>query len=139
MNTPLRVLTPLLLAALLPACTPAEKPAAPTSTASPAAPQATEPATRPATQPVQAPEGANAGTRYVYGVVGAIDSSRARVLEAEMKRAIDAFQALEGRLPRNLDELVSSRTIPALPTLPEGTAFEYDPATGRATVVVRRP
>lgn len=129
-------LTFLAVAVFAGGCSPRE-----TRETSPAtAPAATQPAAEPrsATVPVRAPEGSNAGTRYVYGVVGAIDSSRARIVEAELKRALDTFQAAEGRYPRTLDELVAERYLPALPQLPEGVTIQYDAQAGTARVVTQR-
>ena len=45
------------------------------------------------------------------------------------------FGAQEGRLPKDLDELVTLKYMPALPAPPVGMKIEYDAKTGDVTVV----
>jgi hypothetical protein len=54
---------------------------------------------------------------------------------ASLDQAIKMFSGQEGRLPKNLDELVSSGTLSRLPDAPNGMKFDYDPATGAIKVV----
>ncbi len=50
-----------------------------------------------------------------------------------MTQAIQAFQALEGRFPKSLDELKKSGF--EIPPLPKGTQYKYDAKTGKVEVV----
>ena len=48
---------------------------------------------------------------------------------------ISQFKDAKGRAPKDLKELVASRYIPRLPTLPEGEKYEYDAQTGFLQVI----
>ena len=50
-----------------------------------------------------------------------------------MTQAVQAYQALEGRLPKSLDELKKSGF--EIPPPPKGTQYKYDPKTGKVEVV----
>ena len=50
-----------------------------------------------------------------------------------MTQAVQAFQALEGRLPKSLDELKKSGF--EIPPPPKGTQYKYDPKTGKVELV----
>jgi len=54
---------------------------------------------------------------------------------ASLKRAIDMFSAQEGRLPKNLTELVGPDYLRHLPEPPVGMKFDYNPTTGEVKVV----
>ena len=47
-----------------------------------------------------------------------------------IQQAIQLFQAQEGRLPKDLNELVRPEYLPKLPTPPAGMKFSYNPTTG---------
>ncbi len=53
---------------------------------------------------------------------------------AYIQNEVRQFNALKGRLPRSLDELVEWRGQP-LPETPKGYVYSYDPATGKLEVV----
>lgn len=53
---------------------------------------------------------------------------------AELQNAIQKFQAMEDRFPRDLNELVTERYLPSVPVAPPGMKFRYDPATGSIAV-----
>ena len=49
--------------------------------------------------------------------------------------AIKTFFAQESRLPKDLNELITSGVLPKLPAAPNGMKFEYDAATGLVKTV----
>lgn len=77
----------------------------------------------------------NAPTDYLGTVAKGKKSAEATVDTASLSSAISMFQVEKGRNPKDLDELVSSGTIKALPTPPYNMKFSYDPATGAVKVV----
>ena len=52
-----------------------------------------------------------------------------------VQQAIQLFQAQEGRLPKDLNELVRPEYLPKLPTPPAGMKFSYNPSTGDLKIV----
>lgn len=52
---------------------------------------------------------------------------------AEVTQAIQKFQAMEDRNPKDLNELVQQRYLQALPEAPRGSRLAYDPETGNAS------
>jgi hypothetical protein len=71
--------------------------------------------------------------------VGAISQAQKHSVKvvnlAQIKQAIRFFEAQEGRFPRDLDELVARQYLPALPALPAGVKYHYNPTTGEIKVV----
>ena len=53
---------------------------------------------------------------------------------AYLTQAIQQFPAMEGRLPKDLNDLVPGY-IGRLPQVPRGMKFEYDEATGKIKIV----
>lgn len=65
------------------------------------------------------------------GAVNQAQKSSARKLNLMgIQQAIQQFQVVEDRLPRSLQEVVSSGYIARLPDLPKGQSLRYDPRTG---------
>lgn len=58
---------------------------------------------------------------------------------AEVTQAIQKFQAMEDRNPRDLNELIQARYLQALPEAPRGSRLAYNPETGTATWVPVAP
>jgi hypothetical protein len=54
---------------------------------------------------------------------------------ASLNKAVQLFGAQEGRLPKDLNELVTRKYLPALPPAPTGMKFAYDAKTGEVKVV----
>lgn len=70
------------------------------------------------------------------GAVGHAQKQAAKVVDlVQVQQAIRQFQAAEDRYPKTLDELVREGYLPALPRLPAGLKFEYNPATGQVRAV----
>ena len=75
----------------------------------------------------------NAPAEYGGALVKAQQKALKTVGGASLDSAIKLFFDQEGRYPKSLNELVSSGTLPKLPTPPNGMKFDYDPATGKVT------
>ena len=70
------------------------------------------------------------------GAVGKAKRVSEKVADtATLKQAIQMFQASEDRFPKDLNELVKTGYLPALPKVPYGTKFSYNPTTGEVKVV----
>lgn len=70
------------------------------------------------------------------GAVGKAQKAAVKTIDTvSIAQAIRMFQVEEGRLPKDLDELVTEKYLPTLPTPPAGMKFQYDARTGRVTVV----
>jgi hypothetical protein len=54
---------------------------------------------------------------------------------ASLNQEIQLFQAQEGRLPKDLIELVTMHYLGKLPDAPAGMKLNYDPAQGKVTIV----
>ena len=52
-----------------------------------------------------------------------------------INQAIQLFVANEGRYPKSLNEIVGPDYLPRLPSPPPGMKFNYDPATGKFSIV----
>ena len=50
---------------------------------------------------------------------------------ASVNKAIQMFSATEGRLPKDLNELVTEKYIARLPDVPKGMRYVYDPKSGQ--------
>jgi hypothetical protein len=72
---------------------------------------------------------------YAGAVVRAQQHSVKVVDTVQVQQAIRLFEASEGRLPKDLDELVKAGHLPKLPALPNGMKFQYDAKTGEVKVV----
>ncbi len=73
------------------------------------------------------------------GAVGQAQKQAAKVVDlVQVQQAIRQFQAAEERYPKNLEELVREGYLPALPKLPAGLQFEYNPASGQVRAVPTR-
>ncbi|MBX7254712.1 MAG: hypothetical protein K1Y02_00025 [Candidatus Hydrogenedentes bacterium] len=59
-----------------------------------------------------------------------LDNVKGDTSELELTKAIQAYQAENGKNPASLQDLVPSY-FTVLPTKPDGSQFDYDPATGR--------
>jgi hypothetical protein len=54
---------------------------------------------------------------------------------AALNQEVQLFNVQEGRLPKDLNELVTKQYIPKLPEVPFGMKLNYDAALGKVTVV----
>lgn len=72
---------------------------------------------------------------YLNGLANSRDLAVGTVDLASLKQAIQVFNVNEGRYPKSLDELVSSKMIGQIPPTPRGKKLSYDPATGDVSLV----
>jgi len=72
---------------------------------------------------------------YLGAVAKAKRTAEKVTEEASLSKHIQMFFSQEGRYPRNLDELVTEKYIPAVPPPPFGHKFQYNPASGEFKVV----
>ena len=54
---------------------------------------------------------------------------------AALDKAIQMFNVDKGRYPKDLNELVTEKYMPQIPTPPYGTKLDYDANAGRVSVV----
>ena len=67
---------------------------------------------------------------YVGAVGKAKKSSEKRVNLANIQNAIKQFQAVEGRYPKTLNELITEGYLQRPPRPPRGMKYTYNPKTG---------
>jgi hypothetical protein len=72
---------------------------------------------------------------YLGGLVNAQTRAVKTVDTAALNQAVQLFQVQEGRLPKDLDELVKKQLIAHVPDAPVGMKIVYDAATGEVKVV----
>ena len=72
---------------------------------------------------------------YLGAVNQARKTAAARVDIASLQNAINLFHAQEDRYPRDLNELARERYIQAVPELPAGSRFAYNPQTGEIRII----
>jgi len=52
-----------------------------------------------------------------------------------LNQAVQLFQVQEGRLPKNLNELVTKKYVGSIPPPPAGMKYDYNPQTGQLKIV----
>jgi len=72
---------------------------------------------------------------YLGAVNNAQKSANNTLSLVGLKQAIQAYQAQEGKLPKDLQDLVKAQVIGKLPDAPRGMKFSYDAASGDVKVV----
>lgn len=117
----------------------ASKPAtAPAPAPKPAAkPAASEPA--PAAVPEPKADGGASLQQYGRNLAAAPTVAAKTIDTAMLNRAVQQFGSMEGRLPANLEELVTMKYLGELPKAPPGYRLNYDAASGQVTVVKTAP
>src|SRR5580765_4854619 len=91
--------------------------------------EAPKPETSSAGNPATAP------ADYLGAIGKAKKLAEKTVDAAGLQKTIDLFQAQEGRLPKDLNELVGPNYLSKLPAPPAGMKFDYSPASGQLKVV----
>jgi hypothetical protein len=72
------------------------------------------------------------------GAVAKAKHSADRTIElVSLKQAVQQFQVAEGRLPKDLNELVTEKYLPSIPKAPTGMKIEYDAASGEVKMVAQ--
>jgi hypothetical protein len=72
---------------------------------------------------------------YLGAVAGAKKGMEGKLGNVGLSQAIQQFQAMEERLPANLQELVTKGYLRELPKPPYQMKFAYNPQTGEVKVV----
>ncbi len=72
---------------------------------------------------------------YVGANIQARDTAERTVNVSGLNQTISQFESMEGRFPEDLEELVTEGYLPEIPSAPRGQKLDYDPETGRVTVV----
>jgi len=70
------------------------------------------------------------------GAVGKAQKTAEKVTDtASLNQAIQVFKVEKDRYPKDLNELVQEKYLPALPTPPFGNKLTYDAQTGKVKIV----
>ena len=72
---------------------------------------------------------------YLGAAAKAKQSAQKTVANVGVSQAIKQFYAVEGRFPKDLNELVSKQYLPNIPSPPVGMKYQYNPTTGDLKVV----
>jgi len=72
---------------------------------------------------------------YVGSAVKQQQSAIKSVDTTALNQAVQLFNVQEGRLPKDLNELVEKKYIGKLPQAPVGMKLNYDAASGQVSVV----
>jgi len=72
---------------------------------------------------------------YLGAVAKAKKVSEKTIDTASLNQAVQLFQASEGRLPKDLNELVTEKYLPRLPDAPYGMKIVYNAVNGQVKVV----
>lgn len=69
------------------------------------------------------------------GAVGKAQRSATKVIDTVgIKQAVGQFFAVEGRYPKDLNELVTEKYLPSVPKPPPGAKLVYNPTNGDVKV-----
>lgn len=93
---------------------------------------------KPAEAPISSTSGGNpltAPTDYLGAVVKAKNTAGSKISTTGLQQAIQSYQAQEGKLPKELLDLVKAGVLPSIPNPPKGMKFSYDTKTGDLKVV----
>jgi hypothetical protein len=82
-----------------------------------------------------APSASPTGGGYLGTLVKGQQVAVKGIDTAALNQEIQLFNAQEGRLPKDLNELVTKQYIPKLPDPPIGMKINYDAVQGKVTVV----
>ena len=74
---------------------------------------------------------------YLGAAANAKKSAEKVVANVGVNQAIKQFYAVEGRFPKDLNELVAKQYLPNLPSPPTGMKFQYNPSTGELKTVAQ--
>jgi len=93
---------------------------------------------KPAPGSTNAPTGGSVLTApadYLNSAAKAQQSAVKTVDTTSLNKALEMFNVQEGRYPKDLNELVTKKYMPLIPTPPFGTKLEYDAKAGTVKVV----
>ena len=92
-------------------------------------------AAKPAGDSVMSGNPAMAPLDYLAAQAKAKKFAEKTITTAELTSAIQKFNAMEDRYPRDLNELVQQHYLQAPPAAPRGMGFAYNPQTGEIRIV----
>src|SRR4051812_46818724 len=72
---------------------------------------------------------------YLGAVAKAQQSAIKTIDTTSLNKAVELFNAQEGRFPKDLQELVANRYIGEIPKAPIGMKITYDASSGKISVV----
>lgn len=121
----------VLVAALVWCCAPEPPPPPPAQDKVIAGP---ERPVAPAVEPQPVKKSLNAPMEYLDTVLHGL-SSRERILRDTMQQAVGQYKALEGRYPKDLDEMKKAGF--SVPKLREGLYWKLEPESGKVFVMQR--
>lgn len=75
---------------------------------------------------------------YLGAVAKAKKSSEKTIDTVYLNQAIQMFHTMEGRYPKDLNELVTEKHLTQLPEAPYGMKIVYDPTRGEVKVVAQQ-
>ena len=91
------------------------------------------------TSPAPASPAPSASPANHDGYLGALVKGQQTAVKgidtASLNQEVQLFNAQEGRLPKDLNELVTMHYLGKLPDAPVGMKLNYDPVQGKVTVV----
>src|ERR1039457_1479771 len=85
-------------------------------------------------QPTNKVESAQPSGGYLHSLMQADKYAVKTIDVSYLNQAVQLFNTQEGRLPKDLNELVPNY-VGKLPATPYGTKLDYDPNTGQVKVV----
>ena len=94
-----------------------------------------EPSAAPPAPPAVGANPLNAPTDYLKTLQKGKNLADKVIDTAALNKSVQLFNVQEGRLPKNLDELVTLKYLPALPAAPHGMKIDYEATTGDVKVV----
>jgi hypothetical protein len=94
-----------------------------------------KPATSTATNTASGSTPLTAPADYVGALGKAKQVAEKTADSARLEQAIQMFNVEKGRYPKDLNELVSEKYIPAVPAAPYGMKLDYDATTGKLRIV----
>ena len=84
-----------------------------------------------------APANPAASSDYLSTITKAEHSAVKSVDLSALTKAIQMFQVEQGRLPKDLNELVSMKYIPKIPDAPVGQKIDYDANAGTVKITAQ--
>lgn len=81
---------------------------------------------------------AAAPVEYMGTIAKGKKNAEARSAIAEFDKAIQMFEAMEGRKPKTLEELVTKEHLAKMPKTPYGMKYTYDAKTGKVKAVMAK-
>ncbi len=75
---------------------------------------------------------------YMGTVAKGRKQAEAKTAINQFNKAIQMYEALEGRKPESLEQLVKEGHLAKMPKTPYGMKFTYDPKTGKVAAVMAK-